>query len=515
MLRLDVFDRWDGFLFSLGEKDLIECEHVDELAGDDVLTVSTDRRLDKGCRVVWRDGRGRMHEHVVDSSAMHDHEAETYTCLNSMVELYGRAIEDLAGNDTARNCISRVLSGTRWDVGTVDVPAEAQELHFCYTTAREALAKVVEAFGGELQADIEVSGSRIVSRKVSLLQARGQDAGRRFTYARDLEQVSRTVEGDDVITRLYGYGKGERLEGDGDEVRQGFAGVNGGKAYVEDAGALEAWGLPGRGGGRRHYEGVITFDQVEDPNELLRLTRQALSQLSEPKVSYEAKVAQTDDVGVGDVVSIIDKEHDPEIRVRGRVTKTERDLLTGRATVTVGNVASSASSILGESNAAVGDVRSRAGSWDASAQAASQLGSGSLTLKGDDASLKATGSGFEVAGSDGAIAAALTTSGGRALLVSGALAGALGDWVVSRSASQAGGVAWRVTAWASGLVDACCSPSAEPGQAVALPWPGEMATLDYAMAQGARLTARDDAARTVTIEPTGGLVSVELHGTTR
>lgn len=90
-------------------------------------------------------------------------------------------------------------------------------------------------------------------------------------------------------------------------------------------------------------------EQCEDASQLLRETRNYLEQVKEPKVTYTASVIDLyafgrswEGVGVGDDVAIIDKGFSEEgIRLQGRVSKIDRNLLTGDAKVTFGNLSDS------------------------------------------------------------------------------------------------------------------------------------------------------------------------------
>lgn len=522
-MRLDVFDRWGAYLFTLGPLDLIEAEWTDELEDADVLTITTDKHLYKGYRIVWRDLHNLMHEHIVDSSDAYDEAADTYTCLNSICELYGDYFDDAVGNVTALTAITNLLSSTRWRVGVVDVDGTNEE-SFYHESVRECIAKVQGTWGGELSTTIEVSGDEIIGRYVNLQAMRGQDRGKRFVYTKDLEGVARVIESDDVITRLYGYGKGQDLVDGVYQSQLDFASINGGKKYVERADLLGTWGKPGKDGAKKHYEGVINFDQVEDKAELLKLTKQALSQVCEPKVTYEADVIDLESLGfeheaveVGDVVAIIDKVHDPEIRVQGRVTKIVRDLLSEKAVVTVGNVVAQTSSMLGTNSAEITTITAKAKQWESASQAALALTSGELVLQAESSSLRATGEEVAIRDADGVVMAGLQLAEDHASLISGGLSGALGDWVAQRSTGQVtvsnAALTWNVTQWASGQVDAVSAIRNETAQAtVAIPWPQELATLTAAYAGGAELTAVDTAARTATFKAVGGPACYVLTG---
>lgn len=70
----------------------------------------------------------------------------------------------------------------------------------------------------------------------------------------------------------------------------------------------------------------MTFSEVTEPERLLALTRRALAEASQPKVSYKVDVAALDgdDAAPGDTVAVIDTSRDPEWRLTARVVRRVR-----------------------------------------------------------------------------------------------------------------------------------------------------------------------------------------------
>ena len=89
----------------------------------------------------------------------------------------------------------------------------------------------------------------------------------------------------------------------------------------------ERWGRLNPDGTKSHVFGKVEFDDIEEPVELLKATWEEYQKRCEPFVSYEGKVIdlkEIDDrehegVGLGDVVTVIDKEFNPELRIKARV----------------------------------------------------------------------------------------------------------------------------------------------------------------------------------------------------
>ncbi len=105
-------------------------------------------------------------------------------------------------------------------------------------------------------------------------------------------------------------------------------------------------GTPDGEGGILPAVASYVNEQCEDAAQLLQETQDYLEQVKEPKLTYTASVIDLyafgrswEGVGVGDDVAIIDKGFSAEgVRLHGRVSQIERDLLTGDATVTFGTL---------------------------------------------------------------------------------------------------------------------------------------------------------------------------------
>lgn len=380
MMRFTVFDRWGNQIGVIN--DVIEAVHKDEVNGEDSLTLllaSCD--LIKGNRIVWRDKFGYWHEHIVnDLKEAHEDDKllTTAYCENSIAELFTDYIEDLRPYDTsAYTALQRALSVTRWQIGTVDVSGTSSAI-FYHISAREAIGKIIEAWGGEFSTTIEVEGEGVSARKVNIA-TRGRNNGKRFEWSKDIKGITREVSTDDVVTALYGYGKGlEAYDEDGNatggyERKLTFGDINGGLDYVADETAKLSWGLPDGKGGIKHAFGKVELSDCEDMRELLELTKAELAVRCKPQVSYTANVVNLADAGfeyedtqAGDTVALIDKGLNE--RLTGRVLCIERYLFNEQATVvTLGNVSKSITDIISSTQASLGRLESHSSSWDGAA----------------------------------------------------------------------------------------------------------------------------------------------------
>lgn len=341
------FNRWGD---NLGRLTVSAATHTDALDGTDELNITCAEDLVKGDRVVWIDLQGVCHEHIVDTiDRVHDDDGAPETqavCINSVNETWDDWLDDKRPSGSVSVALASILADTRWEVGACDQGGTASRT-FYHESVREGLAGIIETWGGELETLIVHDGAGIVSRRVGVRAKRGnQNSAKRFTWTKDLVSVKRSVASDNPKTRVYGYGKGVETEGGGHGRRLTFGDINGGKDYVEDAEATTVWGHPDGEGGILPAVASYVNEQCEDAAQLLQETQDYLEQVKEPKVTYTASVIDLyafgrswEGVGVGDDVAIIDKGFSSEgVRLHGRVSQIERDLLTGDATATFGTL---------------------------------------------------------------------------------------------------------------------------------------------------------------------------------
>lgn len=346
-------DRWEAYKGPI--KTLFECEDTREVNGENALSITTLARLDKGDRLVWRDLKGRWHENIVDGVEEERASAGilyTYYCPTSaQIELLGDYLEDKRPYDvSAYAALASALSSSRWQVGTVADLGQAGT-NFYHTNAWAAIHDVADTWGGELSFEIQVSGTKVTARRVCMAKQVGEDNGKRFTYAKDLVSVKRSVDEGNVCTALYGYGKSLQTADEDGNLTGGydrkltFGDVNGGQNWVGSANALARWGRPDGRGGKAHVFGDVEFSDCEDAAELKKLTEAQLAKSCVPTVSYTADAVALARAGEGfegadegDLVTVVDKVYDPPLRVRTRITKVVEDQLRpGEVTYTFGN----------------------------------------------------------------------------------------------------------------------------------------------------------------------------------
>lgn len=342
-----AYDLHGAFLFRPLPRSAVWEEALD---GTDTLELVCEGDLSKGDRVVWMDARGAWHEHVVDgASRTHDASGTPLTratCLNSICETWDDWVDDRRPSGSVGVALDAALQTTRWRAGNCDLEGSASAgLYHC--SVREALASILETWGGELETEVEVGPSGVTERRVSVRAARGdQGSKKRFTWTKDLVSVSRTVGEENPKSRIYCYGRGEETESGGFGRRISIEDVNGGLPYVEDKAAEALWGRPAPGGGTMPAVGVYVNEQCEDPAQLKAEGLAYLERAKEPQVTYTCDAVDLarfgrpwEDMAVGDRVTVCDRGFSEEgVVLRGRIAGLRRDLLSGECTVTFGNL---------------------------------------------------------------------------------------------------------------------------------------------------------------------------------
>lgn len=326
------FDRFDdriGILPVIGE-----LVHTEELNGEDTIEFECQEVPTKGDRLLWRDGEV-WREHVVVRT---DEPLEGLCSVyaeSSLCELLDDFIEERhLVSRTAAQALAVALAPTRWTVDSCDVTGTAGCVLY-HVNALWALRRIAEVWGGEVEPVIAVADGQVYSRSIRFRTRLGSWKGLRFTYGKNMAGCTRTVLEQDVYTALYGFGAGLPLTDEDGRYTGGyrkkltFGEVNGGVNWVGDESARLVWGRWNADRTAKvHSFGSVVFSDCDDPIKLLALTRKALVDAVQPKVSYEVDVAALDGgaCGLGDEVAVIDASRTPEWRLKARVVKRVRTL---------------------------------------------------------------------------------------------------------------------------------------------------------------------------------------------
>lgn len=321
--RYVLYSRWGR---QLGDLELADVRHRQEINGEDSLDFSAGEVLAKGDRILWHDGRSWREHAVVGIEQSHrDVEEASYHCETTMMcDLDAKQLESFSAKGTAVQTLSSLLQGTPWSVGSVDID-ESKSADWEKKSAYEVLMECAGLYGAEVYPTVECDAGGVVYRKVNFVKKMGEDKGARFEYASNLDGVTKTVLDDAVYSAVKCYGA---------------EGVTG---YVANEDAKLLWGLPDGRGGVMHTVGRFEDSSIDSVSGLLEAGKAWLEQHMTPQVEYATNIpfAELEGVQLGDTVQVRDKDFTPTLRIFARVGSMERDLSSGEtSSVSFGNVVS-------------------------------------------------------------------------------------------------------------------------------------------------------------------------------
>lgn len=230
---------------------------------------------------------------------------------------------------TAQQALQTILVGTSWQPGIVEWGSVASVSFDSHVTTLAAIHEVRAQFGGDLRFRVTFDGVRIIGKYVDFLREMGTHSGQRFEYGKDLSEIRRTENSDDLVTALIGVGKGDA---DGNAIT--FANIDGsyigqdkplGQDWIGDPIALSNWGKNGK-----HKFGFFEFD-TSDPKTLLNKTWEELKKRTIPKLSYELDAILLERISggtfvndrkrLGDTIVVKDSSFVPAILVEARIVE--------------------------------------------------------------------------------------------------------------------------------------------------------------------------------------------------
>lgn len=386
--RFIHFNRFGAYIGELTPMQATRTRNVDQCGVDKVELVLLDNGVDKYDRIVFCDSMGRTCEWIVMSSRESRAKSVpicTVNCYGSMQELSRHFMPTLrrGSKDTPEQAIAKALDGTRWSVGQCDEGSGEYSVY--HQSSLASVKDIAEAYKMEVEPVIQLSAddNSIAKRSVSLVKRLGRaNTALRLDYGSGLSGIDRVLSADDVVTRLYCYGKGVQTTDDDGNATGGysrkitFADINGGKEYIQDDSLLEVWGVPGPDGSLVHTEGIFEDGDCEDKATLLVEGRAALAERSKPIVSYEGTVEALGRAGfdanacdLGDNLQMVDTTFPKPLRLSGRVLEIVEDLLGdgSPSSVKVGNVIEGIVKRSDRVQQTIDRLTSSAGSWDSAA----------------------------------------------------------------------------------------------------------------------------------------------------
>ena len=202
------------------------------------------------------------------------------------------------------DALKRVLSGTGWNVGTVNDTGSS----YCDIgrgSVWDAVTDIQTNWNVYINSRITVTAEGITGRYLDIFPASGVWRGMRIAIDKNISDPCVTYDDSELYTALYGYG-GSYSDSEGNTQEYTFKNVvwkktddhpakPKGQEYLEDP---EKTALYGRNGKPRinYYQNT----EIEDPEILLEKTWLALKNCSEPKISITGTASDLKRLGYAD-----------------------------------------------------------------------------------------------------------------------------------------------------------------------------------------------------------------------
>lgn len=239
-------------------------------------------------------------------------------------------------NTPAKPVINELLQGTNWQARFI-ADTTNHSTNFYYTSVFDALKKICKVWGLEMQFFVEMNSNGLGARYIDFKKKIGEAVGKRVVYGHNALEILKEVERTNIFTALIGRGKGEQVSsaeesgkgGDGYGRKITFEDVVWSKAkgdplnkpkgqkYLEIPEMTKVYGIKNSDGTMRPKIGFTEFSEEEDPNELIKLTYQALINSARPQLTLKTSSVYLKGVKVGDTIRVVrhDKKLDYDTRI--------------------------------------------------------------------------------------------------------------------------------------------------------------------------------------------------------
>lgn len=356
------FDEKQQFIRMVTRKYLTQNLQEKEITADkselmnDQLTVSTvfDKEVEGAGYMAVKESDDTFSMYEIQNTDDPDNRNNFVGVNFAVTELTGYIVKDIRPqNRTVNYVINQILGFTdgEWRLGYVKPNLPTITDTFYYLSVKDCL-KQLQTHGIEILFKCKISGKKITDKWIEVYDQIGTASNERFVYGGSALSIVKEQDRTQLYTSLIGRGKGEEV-GDGYGRRLEFESVNWkktagksidkpvGQNFVELPEMTAKYGIPTIKGTMRKREGVIVFDDIEDPEELLLNTYKALVEISRPLVHFKTTVFSGDDIG--NVIQV--HRYDRGYRYRARIFKVTIDRLTGEINAEVGDNLAKKSSI--------------------------------------------------------------------------------------------------------------------------------------------------------------------------
>lgn len=242
---------------------------------------------------------------------------------------YGYIQDKRPAATDAKTLMTMALVGSNWTLGNVNVSGTVKT-NFYYVTNLEAIQNVVSLMAGEISFYVTIDNNKITGRYMDYVSQQGEDTSKVFAQGSNLLTVTKKKQTDSIYTAILPRGKGEQVSEGTDGSPDGYgrridisdvvwSKSNGdpldkpkGEKVLLDPTANKEWS---------HIDGnyrltLPTYDEIEDPNELIQQAYLTLMSVNHPQIQYSANVADVGSMSLGDTVLIMHSERDMSYKTR-------------------------------------------------------------------------------------------------------------------------------------------------------------------------------------------------------
>ena len=262
----------------------------------------------------------------------------TFTGVQSGIEELRKTpvFDKRPNNMQAEAVINDLLKNTNWRARFVAETIN-RSTNFYYISVFDALKKICKVWGLEMQFFVEMNGNGIGARYIDFKKRIGEATGKRVVYGHNALEILKEIERTNVYTALVGRGKGEQVssaessgktaDGYGRKITfenvvwpKGKGAPLGnplGQRDRESSEMSKQYGIKNADGTMRAKIGFVDFNEEENPNELIKLTYQALVNASRPHLTLKTSSVYLKGVKIGDTIRVVrhDKKLDYDTRI--------------------------------------------------------------------------------------------------------------------------------------------------------------------------------------------------------
>lgn len=390
LLSFSIWELQDSDLnyHELGLDEVIGLTRYEEINGEHYIDLTTTRQIRKGTLVcVLSPIDNRWREYVVWSeSATHENNIPLYTyrCVWSLQGLLSVGVCNVmpgtsGGGVTAWDALRALLHSMASDEPSISAPFLAGNSNitklsgasFWRMSGWEALGKLVETWGGEVDCRLEFSGENKTYdnsfvRYVDVWEPWSAKPTFWYEYGHEpVVKITRKQADSPTVCRIIPLGAAQETSTGGYGRKIDISSVNGGKIYLEDT---EAWGHSRFTYPQELPALIVENGEITEPAALKTWGQSVLESFTREHVTYNVEAQEQSEASggylplLGDFGYIIDDELD--MRVLGRIQAISANELakTIKATIatTTGDVsalAKLAGGTFGQTTVTAPDVR--------------------------------------------------------------------------------------------------------------------------------------------------------------